>query len=299
MASLAVAEPGCGSYENAADLNAEYQSYEDMLGLASFGEPGLSTDSGLFRELTTVCGGKSFTAGTQVLLAGSTTKAISALKPGDKVLATNVKTGKTQAETVTAVEVRHDTDLYNLTVKTSRSTGVIHTTASHLFWDPYLKQWSPASKLRRGEHLKTANGTTAVADGGTTPKVHDGWMWDLTVPGNNDHDFYVLAGQSRDAPVLVHNANGPGCGDPLPTQTTNNNPLTPSQSQDLAQYLGFRKTNFRSSGQAVFTDGKWFISQDITSHNGGTWKIARSAAALGSKQTRTGTTDALLTLIGG
>jgi hypothetical protein len=23
------------------------------------------------------------------------------------------------------------------------------------------------------------------------PAVHDGWMWDLTVPGNNDHDFYV------------------------------------------------------------------------------------------------------------
>jgi hypothetical protein len=27
-------------------------------------------------------------------------------------------------------------------------------------------------------------------------------MWDLTVPGNNDHDFYVQAGS---ASVLVHN----------------------------------------------------------------------------------------------
>jgi guanyl-specific ribonuclease Sa len=34
-------------------------------------------------------------------------------------------------------------------------------------------------------------------------------MWDLTVPGNNDHDFYVVAG---DAPILVHN-NTLGCGD--------------------------------------------------------------------------------------
>jgi hypothetical protein len=42
----------------------------------------------------------------------------------------------------------------------------------------------------QGEHLKTPDGSLAVADGGTTPKVHDGWMWDLTVPGNNDHDFY-------------------------------------------------------------------------------------------------------------
>src|ERR1044071_2061958 len=27
-------------------------------------------------------------------------------------------------------------------------------------------------------------------------------MWDLTVPGNNDHDFYVTAGTSD---ILVHN----------------------------------------------------------------------------------------------
>jgi hypothetical protein len=54
-----------------------------------------------------------------------------------------------------------------------------------------------------------------TADGGTTPKVHDGWMWDLTVPGNNDHDFYVLPAQvasqriddvlADNVPILVHN----------------------------------------------------------------------------------------------
>jgi len=49
-------------------------------------------------------------------------------------------------------------------------------------------------------------------------------MWDLTVPGNNDHDFYVVPEQSDgsaqhayyavtgDTPVLVHNS-GPGCGE--------------------------------------------------------------------------------------
>ena len=40
-------------------------------------------------------------------------------------------------------------------------------------------------------HLKTPDGQTAVVVGGSVPAVHDGWMWDLTVPGNNDHDFYV------------------------------------------------------------------------------------------------------------
>jgi hypothetical protein len=34
-------------------------------------------------------------------------------------------------------------------------------------------------------------------------------MWDLTVPGNNDHDFYVAAGATS---ILVHNQNAPGCG---------------------------------------------------------------------------------------
>jgi hypothetical protein len=38
--------------------------------------------------------------------------------------------------------------------------------------------------------------------GGWTPKDAAGWMWDLTVPGNNDHDFYV---DTIAAPVLVHN----------------------------------------------------------------------------------------------
>jgi hypothetical protein len=38
------------------------------------------------------------------------------------------------------------------------------------------------------------------------PAVHDGWMWDLTVPGNNDHDFYVVSGS---ASAMVHNDSCP------------------------------------------------------------------------------------------
>jgi hypothetical protein len=40
--------------------------------------------------------------------------------------------------------------------------------------------------------------------GGTTPKQHDGWMWDLTVPGNGDHDFYVAVAATS---ALVHNCD--------------------------------------------------------------------------------------------
>ena len=70
-------------------------------------------------------------------------------------------------------------------------------------------------------HLTTPDGQTAIVVGGSVPAVHDGWMWDLTVPGNNDHDFYVVPEldvhryaynpTGSGTPVLVHNAGGQLC----------------------------------------------------------------------------------------
>jgi hypothetical protein len=65
--------------------------------------------------------------------------------------------------------------------------------------------WIPAKQLKPGEKLKTPDGQAAVVVGGSTPADHDGWMWDLTVPGNNDHDFYVDIVTTA---VLVHNCGG-------------------------------------------------------------------------------------------
>ena len=67
---------------------------------------------------------------------------------------------------------------------------------------PSLDQWRSANKLSNDEHLKAPRRATVTVVGGTTPKQHDGWMWDLTVPGNNDHDFYI---DVATAAVLVHN----------------------------------------------------------------------------------------------
>ena len=82
----------------------------------------------------------------------------------------------------------------------------------------YLHYWINTNKLSKNEHLKAPNGAAVTVVGGTVPKQHDGWMWDLTVPGNNDHDFYVLPSAhdnhptqrsfAGDVPVLVHNV---GC----------------------------------------------------------------------------------------
>jgi hypothetical protein len=163
---------------------------------------GAGRDGGIVGAAA-VCGGMSFTAGTKVLLASGRAVPIARLRAGDKVLATNTRTGKTQAEPVTAVLVHHDTNRYDLTVKTTHGTAVIHTTTTtHLFWEPSLNKWVPAAKLRKGEPLKTPNGTTSTAFGGTTPRDHAGWMWDLTV--TTDHDFYIQAV----ATILVHNCGG-------------------------------------------------------------------------------------------
>jgi len=187
-----VAQGGLDPFTDAADA-------ADIGGLADGGDAAADAD-----DAGDGCGigGESFSQSTNVLLASGVGIAISALHVGDKVLATNTKTGKTQAEMVAAVLVHHDTDRYNLAVTEHGKTSVIHTTANHLFWVPYLDKWVHTNKLLKNERLKAPNGATVTVAGGTVPKQRDGWMWDLTVPGNNDHDFYVAVATTA---VLVHN----------------------------------------------------------------------------------------------
>jgi hypothetical protein len=156
--------------------------------------------------------GESFTASTRVLLASGAAIPISQLKPGDKVLATNTKTGKNQAEPVTAVMVKRDNDKYDLSVRSGHRTTVIDTTRNHLFWDDTLHRWVKAEALKYGDHLRTSNGTIAAVVSGYAPADSAGWMWDITVPGNDDHDFYV---DTTVAAVLVHNCPA-GPGDRVP-----------------------------------------------------------------------------------
>jgi hypothetical protein len=66
----------------------------------------------------------------------------------------------------------------------------------------------------------------------------------------------------------------------------------------MAGRLGYRPTNYRSSGQRVFTNGKTFITQDVDAHNGGLWKMARTVGDLGGKGTRMGTYDYDLNYVG-
>lgn len=170
-----------------------------------------------------------------MLLANGAAVPISQLKVGEKVLATDTRTGKTQPETVAAVLVHHDSDLYDLKIKASGRTSVIDTTRNHLFWNPGTGgqggRWVKAGVLRYGDHLRTSGGGYATVTGGWTPEDTYGWMWDLTIPGNSDHDFYIAAG---DATVLVHNDNGDKC---KTAQDAANDALEGGQTRGAASRL--------------------------------------------------------------
>jgi RHS repeat-associated protein len=181
---------------------------EEPGGTAAEETPTLADQAGTdARQLVQAGCGQSFTAGTKVLLASGAAIPISLLKAGDKVLATNVKTGKTRAEAVSAVLLNHDKDLYDLTIMTATGSAVIHTTSNHPFFDLTSHRWVKAGALKYGDQLRTSDGAMATVSGGSTPKVTTGWMWDISVPGGNDHDFYI---DTAAAAVLVHNCPMPG-----------------------------------------------------------------------------------------
>lgn len=70
---------------------------------------------------------------------------------------------------------------------------------------------------------------------------------------------------------------------------------TTAQATKAATKIGYRKTNYVSKGQAVYTTDKpkfkglTYITPDVDSHNGGAWKAAITYENLGSKSTRFGT----------
>jgi hypothetical protein len=71
-------------------------------------------------------------------------------------------------------------------------------------------------------------------------------MWDLTVPGNNDHDFYVAAALGT-VPVLVHNSDCPA--------TTPIYRVSPEGSGTDELENGFKPENFPRNDETGDPDG--------------------------------------------
>ncbi len=140
-------------------------------------------------EEPTGCGGRSFSADTPVLMADGRTKAISEIRVGDKVLATDPITGRTGPRRVTATMVNDDYDLRDLVVTDEQGrASIIHTTSRHLVWDATDERWVPVGSLTQGHRLRRPDGTTVLITAVQTVRGHQS-MLDLTIA--DTHTFYV------------------------------------------------------------------------------------------------------------
>jgi RHS repeat-associated protein len=158
----------------------------------------------------------SFSASTAVVMADGTTKPISELKPGDKVLAADPETGEKGPREVTDTFV-HDDYLMDLVLDNG---DVIVTTEDHPFWNATDRQWQRADELT-GDTVLRPDGRPARVIGGRTGPAVPAPAYNLTV--DDLHTYYVVAGNT---PVLVHNDGGEDFLTPddlSPEQRTNYN----------------------------------------------------------------------------
>jgi len=162
----------------------------------------------------------SFDPDTPVLMDDGTRKPIKDVKIGDKVQATDPATGKTEARTVTALFLNQDTDLADVTVRTTDGAiSVLHTTQHHPFWDRTRGSWIDAGQLTPGDRLSAHDNGDAIV---TSVRSYTWYntMRDLTV--DSAHTYYVIAGTT---PVLVHN-----CGE-------DGNPVLLGRKVDIDEYI--------------------------------------------------------------
>ncbi|MFJ8041360.1 polymorphic toxin-type HINT domain-containing protein [Kitasatospora sp. NPDC096147] len=185
----------------------------------SNGRPGEATANSLILAAELYSGGRgpkwlklpcnSFTAGTLVLMADGTAKAIEDLQAGDLVLATDPQTGETAEEPVTdTITGSGSKNLVGITINTPDGEGTLEATDHHPFWVPSLNNWVDAADLRIGQEVLTPTGASAKI---AALKFHtkETTAHNLTVA--DLHTYYVLAGTT---PVLVHNADA-GCATKL------------------------------------------------------------------------------------
>lgn len=75
-------------------------------------------------------------------------------------------------------------------------------------------------------------------------------------------------------------------------------PVQKKECINIVEQMGFVRIKEVSHGNAIFRNGRIYISFDADNHNGGVWKMADSVNNLKSRATRMGTYDKLLRRIG-
>jgi hypothetical protein len=146
----------------------------------------------------------SFLPTTKVLMADGHEKPIKDIKQGEKVRATDPKTGKSQSRTVEKlITTKHDKDFATITVVDGGKSSKIVATVTHPLWVESKRSWvDDAGDLKPGMKLHAASGLAAAIS--VVKNSHrEHVTHDLTV--SVTHTYYVLAGG---IPILVHNCNG-------------------------------------------------------------------------------------------
>ncbi|WP_309051993.1 polymorphic toxin-type HINT domain-containing protein, partial [Streptomyces sp.] len=149
----------------------------------------------------------SFKGGTLVLMADGSHKPIEKVRVGDKVVATDPKTGETSVRTVTGTIVgKGRKKLAKITLYGGAKDGATRSvvaTDAHPFWVPELREWVKAGDLEVGASVRTSSGVeiriSAVEEWEERTTVYN-----LTV--SDAHTYYVRLG---DQDVLVHNTHCP------------------------------------------------------------------------------------------
>jgi hypothetical protein len=186
----------------------------------------------------------SFTAGTKVLMADGRARPIKDIKLGDKVRATDPRTGRSAAKTVTAL-LRH-TGPREMVDVTVMGGGTIHSTDKHPFYNVTTGTYTEAEDLRVTDRLRTADGHTAHIFSVRTYPLRL-TSYNLTIA--DLHTYYVMAGTT---PVLVHN-----CGEGVPSGVGNlkdgAHMATSDAMETAAEFVG---PGYRDMG------GGRFLSED-------------------------------------
>lgn len=159
----------------------------------------------------------SFLPGTPVLLADGRRVAIERVAVGEKVVATDPYTGRTEARLVEqAITTYDDKHFTRLTVRTAGGPSMVTVTDTHPFWLTDEGRWSDAGDITRGNTLRSEHGeplpVTAVSRYTERQTTHD-----LTV--RDIHTYYVVAAGSG---ILVHNNDGPATAPKVDNQDLQN-----------------------------------------------------------------------------
>ena len=194
-----------------------------------------------------VPGCASFSGDTQVVMADGTRKALSDLKPGEWVLATDPVTGQSGPRQVDDVWV-HDDVLVDLLAGGARLT----TTAKHPFWDADKQRWSLAGALTSVSKLTSATGAVVSVEHLIDGSERTGRAYNLTVAGL--HTYYVVTGWTT---ALVHNCSRLSGDEQLDRMKAHNAGRQPGGFAPVDQQI---RDNIRSTMDRRRGDGKAYES---------------------------------------